>query len=148
MRAARRAARPSRPEPRRDVRAVSRLRHNDDFRLTTRQGVSAARSHVVVHLAVLSSPEVKRIQEEPRVGFVVSKKVGNSVVRSRTKRRLREIMRARLDRLPAYATVVVRTRAGINDIGHDTLVSEVDSALTSALGKLAKRSSTHEGTRG
>jgi len=103
---------------------------------------------VVVHLAVLSSPEVKRIQEEPRVGFVVSKKVGNSVVRSRTKRRLREIMRARLDRLPAYATVVVRTRAGINDIGHDTLVSEVDSALTSALGKLAKRTSTHEGTRG
>ncbi len=130
------------------MRAVSRLRHNDDFRLTTRQGVSAARSHVIVHLAILSSPEVKRIQEEPRVGFVVSKKVGNSVVRSRTKRRLREIMRARLDSLPAYASVVVRTRVGINEIDHDTLVGEVDSALASALRKLEKRTAKKEGAQG
>ena len=130
------------------MRAVNRLRHNDDFRLTTRQGVSAARSHVIVHLAVLSSPEVKRIQEEPRVGFVVSKKVGNSVVRSRTKRRLREIMRARLDSLPSYASVIVRTRAGINEIDHDTLVGEVDSALASALRKLERRTAKKEGAQG
>ena len=130
------------------MRAVNRLRHNDDFRLTTRQGVSAARSHVIVHLAVLSSPEVKRIQEEPRVGFVVSKKVGNSVVRSRTKRRLREIMRARLDSLPEYASVIVRTRAGINEIDHDTLVGEVDSALASALRKLERRTAKKEGAQG
>lgn len=130
------------------MRAANRLRHNDDFRLTTRQGVSAARSHVIVHLAVLSSPEVKRIQEEPRVGFVVSKKVGNSVVRSRTKRRLREIMRARLDSLPAYASVIVRTRAGINEIDHDTLVGEVDSALASALRKLERRTAKKEEAAG
>lgn len=130
------------------MRAVNRLRHNDDFRLTTRQGVSAARSHVIVHLAVLSSPEVKRIQEEPRVGFVVSKKVGNSVVRSRTKRRLREIMRARLDSLPAYASVVVRTRVGINEIDHDTLAGEVDSALASALRKLERRTAKKEEAAG
>ena len=130
------------------MRAVNRLRHNDDFRLTTRKGVSAARSHVIVHLAVLSSPEVKRIQEEPRVGFVVSKKVGNSVVRSRTKRRLREIMRARLDSLPAYASVVVRTRVRINEIDHDTLAGEVDSALASALRKLERRTAKKEEAAG
>ncbi|WP_259888469.1 ribonuclease P protein component [Dermabacter sp. p3-SID358] len=127
------------------MRAPNRLRHNDDFRLTTRKGVSAARSHVIVHLAILSSPELKRTQKEPRVGFVVSKKVGNSVVRSRTKRRLREIMRARLDSLPEYASVVVRTRAGINEIDHDTLCGEVDSALTSALRKLDKSTAKKEG---
>ena len=111
------------------MRALNRLRHNDDFRLTARKGVSAARSHVIVHLAILSSPQVKRIQQAPRVGIVVSKKVGNSVVRSLTKRRLREIMRTRLDPLPDYASVVVRTRAGINEIDHDTLAGEVDSCL-------------------
>lgn len=129
------------------MRAPNRLRHNDDFRLTTRKGVSAARSHVIVHLAILSSPKVKRTQKEPRVGFVVSKKVGNSVVRSRTKRRLREIMRARLDHLPEYASVVVRTRTGINEIDHDTLCGEVDSALASALRKLDKSTSKKEGAR-
>ncbi len=127
------------------MRALNRLRHNDDFRLTTRKGVSAARSHVIVHLAILSSPEVKRIQQAPRVGIVVSKKVGNSVVRSLTKRRLREIMRTRLDPLPDYASVVVRTRAGINEIDHDTLAGEVDSALASALRKLERRTAKKEG---
>ncbi len=42
----------------------------------------------------------------PRVGFVVSKAVGNAVVRNRVKRRLRHLV-ATLD-APAGARVVVR----------------------------------------
>lgn len=117
------------------MRAINRLRHNDDFRLSTRTGVRAARSHVMVHLALIDSSEDRRAQREPRVGFVVSKKVGNAVVRARTKRRLRPILDARLADLPPYAAVVVRTQPGIDQLSHAELVGEVDGALRSALTK-------------
>lgn len=44
--------------------------------------------------------------EQPRVGFVVSKKVGNAVVRNRVKRRLRHL--AATMETPLAADVVVR----------------------------------------
>lgn len=47
-------------------------------------------------------------QAPPRVGFTVTKKVGNAVVRNRTRRRLREAVRLVLaDQLPAGADLVV-----------------------------------------
>lgn len=111
-----------------------RIPSGDDFRRTTRQGVRAARSHVVVHLALL--PETP---EGPRVGFVVSKKVGNSVVRHRVTRRLREIVRPRLDLLPAGSTCVVRTLPGIQDVPFAELADEVAGAMGSASAKLRRR---------
>ncbi len=47
----------------------------------------------------------------PRVGFVVSKAVGNAVVRNRTKRRLRAAMATELSGIPAGCDVVVRAQA-------------------------------------
>ena len=41
-----------------------------------------------------------RAGQPPRVGFVVSKAVGNAVVRNRTKRVLRALMRARIAQVP------------------------------------------------
>jgi ribonuclease P protein component len=49
-------------------------------------------------------------QGTARAGFVVGKAVGNSVVRHRVTRRLREIVRAELYRLPPTADLVVRAR--------------------------------------
>ena len=46
----------------------------------------------------------------PRAGFVVGRAVGNSVCRHRVTRQLRHLVRARLDRLPATADLVVRAR--------------------------------------
>lgn len=43
-----------------------------------------------------------------RAGFVVSKAVGNAVVRNRVKRRLRHLTGEQLDRLPASSVLVVR----------------------------------------
>jgi ribonuclease P protein component len=49
-----------------------------------------------------------------RVGLVVSKAVGNAVIRNRVKRRLRHLLREQLGQLPAGAVLVIRAlpRAG------------------------------------
>jgi ribonuclease P protein component len=54
------------------------------------------------------APEAPQITA--RAGFVVGRAVGNSVVRHRVTRRLRELVRAELHRLPATADLVVRAR--------------------------------------
>lgn len=112
-----------------------RLRTGDDFRAVTRRGVRSARSHVVVHLALL--PEGP---EAPRVGFVVSKKIGNAVVRNRVTRRMREIIRPQLAQLPPTAAVVVRALPGIDAQAFDQLEADLTGALDSATLKLSRRS--------
>ncbi|NHB84936.1 ribonuclease P protein component [Tessaracoccus sp. HDW20] len=98
-----------------------RLKRPADFGATVRRGSRAATPTVVVH--VRRTPD----QDPPeftRVGFVVSKKVGNAVTRNRVKRRLRHLARD-LDSpfttdvvvraLPAAATEPEQLR---EDLGH------------------------------
>ncbi len=80
----------------------------------------------------------------PRVGFVVSKAVGNSVVRHRVARRLRHQFRDRLGTVRPGCTLVVRAlpsaaRAASADLGSD---------LDSALRKLRLRSADRDGDAG
>ncbi len=110
-----------------------RLRTGDDFRAVTRGGPRAARSHVVVHVAHLSDGTA------PRVGFVVSKRIGNAVIRNRVTRRLREILRPQLATLPAQTGIVVRTLPGIDQQPFAQLEADVTSALNSAMRKLSQR---------
>lgn len=74
----------------------------EDFRRTTRSGVRVGRPTVVVHVA--RSPGTQAV----RVGFVVSKQVGNAVTRNRVKRRLRHLAAAQLPGTPAGTNLVVR----------------------------------------
>ncbi|HJG91422.1 MAG TPA: ribonuclease P protein component [Brachybacterium massiliense] len=111
-----------------------RLSSADEFRAVTRGGARSARSHVVVHLSQLTQGE-----DAPRVGFVVSKRIGNAVVRNRVTRRLREIIRPHLATLPAGSAIVVRALPGIDEQPFSALKDDVDSALRSASGKLARR---------
>lgn len=64
---------------------VHRMRTSGDFTATVRAGVRASRPCVVVHARASQAPT--------RIGFVVSKAVGNAVVRNRVKRRLRHSVR-------------------------------------------------------
>jgi ribonuclease P protein component len=71
------------------------------------------------------------------VGFVVSKAVGNAVVRNRVKRQLRHIAGDRLDRLPAGSSVVVRANPAA--AGAKSLAADFDSALASLLRSESRR---------
>lgn len=83
---------------------TSRLTHATDFSSAVRRGVRASSRHLVVHALLTETGESDDVG--PRVGFVVSKAIGNAVRRNEVKRRLRHLMSARLDRVPSGLIVV------------------------------------------
>jgi ribonuclease P protein component len=82
----------------------NRLRDSDAFRRTVSSGRRAGGAALVVHLLDDAPTE----GETPRVGLVVSKAVGNAVVRNRVKRQLRHLVRGYLTQLVPSSTLVIR----------------------------------------
>ena len=82
-----------------------------------------------MHLGADPSPA-----REPRVGFVVSKAVGNAVTRSSVKRRLRHLARERLSWLPDSAVLVVRALPAAADASYAALGSDLDRGLQRLVG--------------
>ena len=60
---------------------------------------------------------------------MVSKAVGNAVVRNRVKRRLRHLVRERLSSLPVAAVLVVRALPTASQATYDALRRDLDTAL-------------------
>jgi len=73
-----------------------------------------------------------RAELPPRVGFVVSKAVGNAVVRNRTKRRLRASVATRLTGIPAGLDLVVRANPAAAQASWDELDLAVGRQLEKA----------------
>jgi len=74
-----------------------------------------------------------RAGQPPRVGFVVSKAVGNAVVRNRTKRILRAVMSARIGRVPEGVDVVIKANPELPGTPHALLVQDLDRLLATVL---------------
>jgi ribonuclease P protein component len=115
--------------------AEHRLRSSDGFRRAMR-GRRAARGCVVCHLLIPppdslgSAPQADEAGPAPAlVGFVVSKAVGGSVVRSQVSRRLRHVVRGELGRLPPGSTLVVRARPEAASATSDQMAADVGAAL-------------------
>lgn len=125
----------------------SRLHTSDEFAAVVRSGRRSASTSLVVHLLIV--PAGAASGRAPRVGFVVSGKVGNAVVRHRVTRRLRVLVRPLLADLPPGTDLVVRalpaaaaaTSAGL---GRD-LRGAVPSALRKAKAVAAGRPAAHAG---
>lgn len=64
----------------------------------------------------------------------MSKAVGGAVVRNKVKRRLRHLMRERVDQLPPGSLVVVRALPPAGDADHAQLAQDLDAALQRLLG--------------
>lgn len=102
---------------------MQRLRHRADF-------LAAAAAAKVSTKAFTLQMRDRRDDAPARVGFTVSKKVGNAVERNRIRRRLREIVRrASGDAArPGYDYVLIGRRAGLS-ASFGGLLEDFKSAL-------------------
>lgn len=142
--------------------ARSRVHRSGEFRTVVRCGVRAGRPTVVVHAArpaqPARTPELSTgpvdnslfsgnassphevTEADPRVGFIVSKAVGNAVTRNRVKRRLRHLSRDLLRTTPDRTLLVVRALPG-SSARPERLADDLGSAWSRALRKLETRAS-------
>ncbi len=114
---------------------AARLRRREDYTAVLRHGRRSGRGALVVHLLASSPPaSVARVGtggvDVPRVGLVVSKGVGNSVRRHEVSRRLRHLMRGRLERLAGSDRVVLRALPSAAGRSSADLGADLDRALT------------------
>jgi ribonuclease P protein component len=110
----------------------NRLRGAGDYRSTVRRGVRVGRPLVVIHLI----PATGGPDSPVRVGFVVGRSVGGAVVRNAVRRRLRHLLRDRLERLPAGSQVVIRAQPEAASVPGRTLSRDLDDALDHALSRV------------
>src|SRR5690606_39632499 len=97
------------------------MRSSTEFRRAMRDGARAGRDAIVVHLAPGDG--------NAKVGFVVSRAVGNAVTRNLIKRRMRALVAERLDALPAGSFVVVRALPAAATTSYSELGAQLDSGL-------------------
>ena len=100
------------------------LKKNKDFQIVYRKGQSYANKYLVMYIYQNQS-------ERNRLGISVSKKVGNSVVRHRLTRLIRESYRLQEDKFQNGLDIVIIARAGAKGRTY----KEIESALIH-LGKL------------
>lgn len=129
-----------------------RLSRAQDFTDVVRRGRRAGRPLLTVHAdlgpsdrgpsdpghadpghADPADPPRQSAAAPPRAGLVVGKAVGGSVVRSRTSRRLRHLLRERLPALPPGSRVVVRAAPSAGTADSAALGADLDAALTRLL---------------
>lgn|SRR5699024_10988362 len=102
------------------------LKKNRDFQVVYRQGTSYANSYLVMYVK-------ENHLEKNRIGISVSKKVGNSVVRHRLTRLIRESYRLNEQKFRSGLDIVVVAR--VNAKGRSC--QEIEKALLH-LGRLQK----------
>jgi ribonuclease P protein component len=108
--------------------AEQRLRRSADFAAVIRGGRRAGRGAVVVHLLLEEPAQASKA----RAGFVVSKAVGNAVVRNRVRRRLRHLVRPLLAELDPGSAIVVRALPAAAAASFGVLAGDLEAALAAA----------------
>jgi ribonuclease P protein component len=107
--------------------AHHRLRASRDFAAVLRGGRRGSSSTLIVYAVVGGGSDAPA-----RVGFAVSRAVGNAVVRHRVARRLRAMMSARMGEIAPGTLVVVRALPGASSASHAHLGVDLDKALSAA----------------
>ncbi len=110
------------PEEREKFPKSARLRKRREFLKLSRTGRKIHSAHFVIVRG-------KSDCGETRMGITVSGKVGNSVVRNRIKRLLREFFRRHRGQLGASLDFLVIARKGASEISSRSLAKELSQSL-------------------
>lgn len=94
------------------------LKKNKDFQNVYKHGISYANKYLVMYV-------LDNKTSQNRLGISVSKKVGNSIVRHRLTRLIRESYRLQEDRFKCGFDIVVIARIGAKGKNY----KEIDSAM-------------------
>ena len=105
-----------------DVRST--LKKNSDFRRLYSKGKSAVNPYVVVYCR-------RNKEQQNRLGYTVSTKLGHAVVRNRVRRRLREIYRLNEQRLRSGFDIVIVARVRAVNVSYRELEAAVMKAFRS-----------------
>jgi ribonuclease P protein component len=108
--------------------ATARLRHRTEFRQVIREGRRAGSPLLSGHLLVRPGSA-----EAARVGFVVSGKVGSSVVRHKLLRQLRHLARGYLESLPGGSLLVLRAHPRAATARQADLAADLDLVFSTLL---------------
>ena len=116
--------------------AESRMRRRSDFTAAVRRGSRSGRKLLAGHLLV---PAAGAAGEDcpPRAGFVVSRAVGNAVVRNRVRRRLRVLVREYLSSLPRGSLLVVRAHPQAATASQADLAAELAVVMSTLVRRQA-----------
>jgi ribonuclease P protein component len=130
-------------------RRRQRLRSSQDFQRVRRRGRRISGAHLTLQYSRRTRgsagvPIRKSGELGPppvRIGFSVSKRVGNAVTRNLVKRRLREAVRHRLATLAAGWDLVLTALPSASGVDYATLGTELDDLFTRAGVRLATHNS-------
>jgi len=128
--------------------AGARLRHRSEFTEVVRRGRQFTSERLVMYVhpglpgAAAADPALPDSllrpdsspgpDSSPRVGFIVSRAVGNAVIRNGIRRRLRHLVRERLPALEPWTRLVVRVRPAAAGAASKVLAGELDRLLRRA----------------
>jgi ribonuclease P protein component len=100
------------------MNSITSIKKNEDFIKIYQNGKSKANRYLVMYI-------IKVEDDSSRIGISVSKKVGNSVVRHRVKRLIKESFRLHVDQIKTGYDIIVIARQSAK--GKD--YKEIESAL-------------------
>lgn len=66
----------------------------------------------------------------PKIGFIISGKIGKATARNRVRRLLGEALRSKISRLPKNVEAIFISDAQAKDADYDTISSNVDKVLS------------------
>lgn len=102
---------------------ANRVVSGDDYRATVRGGYRIAAAHTVTFVRASAT------ERPTRFGFIVSKAVGNAVIRNRVRRRLKAACFEVLPQHPSGKDIVIRALPASADAPWVTLQKEVHDAM-------------------
>ena len=104
----------------------NRLTSTKDFQNVTKTGVRVYSDVAVIY--ALANPTTQKNSE---IGLIVSKVVGNSVVRHKVSRQIRNVVKEMLETIPGNIQIVIRARPAITEKDF----SEINKILSESINK-------------